>query len=199
MDYDRNFNLLRRQVDRMFDDFNTQFYSGSLPMLLDEPTSLLSPSMHMGSSMQQLKPPASQQQQQQLQPHQQQQGQALTPFGGALGGGFSMQPIKVDVVQEKEAYVVLAEVPGVDKSELKVNIKDDVLTISGERKHEVREEHQGRKYVRLERSYGNFSRSLRLPQGCDTHNVSAAHENGVLKVSIPFRPELKEEKHIPIA
>jgi len=208
MDFDRHFNLLRRQVDRMFDDFNTQLYSGmamptTLPLLLDDTTQLLAPPLRAG-------PLPPQQQQQQLQQQQQAAGgkqvstaagqsSALTPFGGALSSGFGMQPLKVDVVQEKDAYVVFAEVPGVNKEELKVQVKDDVLTISGERKHEVRDEDPSHKYVRLERTYGNFSRSLRLPQGCDTHNVSAAHENGVLKVSIPFRPELKEEKHIAIA
>jgi len=98
--------------------------------------------------------------------------------------------MKIDVIEEKQRYVVTAEVPGFNKEDLKVSIDDNnILSISGEKKHEVKEEDKERRFLRLERSYGFTSRSLRLPRGVHAGEMSAKFENGVLKLCIPRSSE----------
>jgi HSP20 family protein len=84
---------------------------------------------------------------------------------------------------------VNAEVPGIPKEQLKLQLNDGVLTISGERKEEKKEEKEN--YVRHECSYGQVSRSLRLPKNVDGKKVSAKYENGVLSVEVPKAEESK--------
>ncbi len=87
---------------------------------------------------------------------------------------------------EKEIHVQL-EVPGVDKKDVQIAVKDHLLTIKGEKKHESEEKKEG--YTWKERSYGSFQRSIRLPEGTDNENVSARLENGVLEVTLPKKTE----------
>jgi HSP20 family protein len=81
------------------------------------------------------------------------------------------------------AYHIEADLPGVKKEDISVDTKDNVLTISGERKH--KEEVKKDDYYKLESSYGKFQRSFTLPEGVDTENIQASCENGVLEVTIP--------------
>lgn len=88
----------------------------------------------------------------------------------------------VDVVETDKEYLIKAELPEVKKEEVKVTVQDDVLTISGERTREKEEE--GKKFHRIERAYGSFSRSFTLPEDADPANVTADFKNGVLNVHI---------------
>jgi HSP20 family protein len=89
----------------------------------------------------------------------------------------------VDIRETAEAIVVHAELPGIDKKDVKVDVRDGVLTISGERKYEkdVKEEN----VHRIERSYGSFTRSFSLPSHVDVNKVEAKLDNGVLEVRLP--------------
>lgn len=88
-----------------------------------------------------------------------------------------------DVVETKDAIIIKAEVPGLTEKDVAVEIENNVLTLRGERKMEKETEEKG--YRRIERSYGNFSRSFTLPQNVDTTKINALFNNGLLEVSIP--------------
>ena len=109
------------------------------------------------------------------------------------GNGFETQIQSwvptMDVRRCNGSLVVSAELPGVKKEEVKVEITDDALVITGERKQEHKEDHEG--YHRSERTYGSFYRSIPLPEGAKTDQVKADLKDGVLKVSIPM-PEVKK-------
>ncbi len=98
----------------------------------------------------------------------------------------------VDVFEEDNAYVVKAELPGVDKKDLTVDFKDGILTIKGERSadNEVNEN----RYFRRERVYGNFQRSFALPKGTDAETIGAEYKDGVLRVTIPKAEEVKPKQ-----
>ena len=89
----------------------------------------------------------------------------------------------VDISEDEKEYVVKAEIPEMNKEDIKLNVHDDVLTISGERKYE--KEEKGKKYHRIERAYGSFLRSFTLPEDADGSKVSAEYKDGVLKVHLP--------------
>jgi HSP20 family molecular chaperone IbpA len=102
----------------------------------------------------------------------------------------------VDIIEKEKEYLVSVDVPGVNKEEIKVNISNSqngrkVLNVSGERKSEATEEDKARGYRSHSRMFGKFSRSLMLPDNVECDNISAKHDNGVLKISIPKRPEDK--------
>jgi HSP20 family protein len=98
----------------------------------------------------------------------------------------------VDITEDDKEFVVKAEIPEMKKEDIKINVHDDVLTISGERKYE--KEEKGKKYHRVERAYGSFMRSFTLPEEADGTKVSAEYKDGVLKVHLP-----KSEKAKPKA
>jgi HSP20 family protein len=89
----------------------------------------------------------------------------------------------VDIFEEGNEVVVKAELPGMGKDEIEVNITDDVITISGEKKHE--EKIDKKDYFRFERSYGSFSRSMTLPAEIQTEKANASFKDGVLEIRIP--------------
>lgn len=92
----------------------------------------------------------------------------------------------VDVVETEGEYVVRADLPGLRAEDIKVELNERVLTVSGERSHA--EESTGEGYRRIERATGSFSRSLTLPAGVDGGAITARFNDGVLEVHIP-RPE----------
>jgi HSP20 family protein len=98
----------------------------------------------------------------------------------------------VDITEDEKEYLVKAELPEMKKEEIKINVQDDVLSISGERKYE--KEEKGKKYHRVERAYGSFMRSFTLPEDADGSKVNAEYKDGVLKVHLP-----KSEKAKPKA
>ncbi|MCB2225414.1 MAG: Hsp20/alpha crystallin family protein [Desulfarculaceae bacterium] len=89
----------------------------------------------------------------------------------------------IDVKESEGAYEVCAEVPGLKPEDISVEYSDGILTLSGEKRQEIDEE-QGSWHV-VERRYGSFSRSVRLPSEVDVEKLSATHKDGVLKVSLP--------------
>ena len=103
-------------------------------------------------------------------------------FGGPSRSNPSFTPA-VDVVEQDNAYLLRAEIPGIAPNEVDVQVENDVLTVRGERKHENQEEREG--YRRVERSYGSFTRSFVLPQGTNVDAIEARAEHGVLTISIP--------------
>ena len=106
----------------------------------------------------------------------------------AAGSGRRWVPA-MDLAETEDALVLRADLPGMARDEVEIEVKDNVLTVSGERKAEHRSEHEG--YHRVERSFGRFSRSLSLPRGVDAEAVKASFERGVLEVEIPKPAERK--------
>ena len=97
----------------------------------------------------------------------------------------------VDVHEEGDRIFVKVEVPGVDEKNLKVTFEDGLLTISGERQFERKDD---RNYHRIERAYGSFTRSFSLPRSVDASQIVADYRNGVLEVSIPKKEEAKPKQ-----
>jgi HSP20 family protein len=98
----------------------------------------------------------------------------------------------IDVVRNGDKVTVHAEVPGIKPDEVKIEIEDDVLTISGE--HEEQKEDKNERYLRRERRYGSFSRSLSLPAGVDTSAIKATTHDGIVEVTIPLPTQPSKEK-----
>jgi len=98
---------------------------------------------------------------------------------------------RVDVLEREGQWVVHAELPGLSKEEVKVELTRDLLTIQGERKEEKKEEHRGYHY--RECRYGSFYRAIPLPEGVDTTKATADYNKGMLEVVMPYvtRPEPK--------
>jgi HSP20 family protein len=98
----------------------------------------------------------------------------------------------VDIYETEHELVLTAELPGIDESDINIEIEDNTLTIKGERKleKEIREEN----YHRIERAYGSFARSFSLPHYIEQEKIGAEHENGILKITMPKRPESKPKK-----
>jgi HSP20 family protein len=104
---------------------------------------------------------------------------------------------KVDVTEDNNNLYVKAELPGVDKKDVKVTVTGDVLTISGEKVSEQRDENKN--YYRIERSSGAFSRSFTLPAEIETDKIGAESKDGVLTIILPKKEEAKiSEKQIEI-
>lgn len=104
--------------------------------------------------------------------------------------GFERSP-RIDMNETDKGYEITAELPGLEEGDLDVNVTDDMLTISGEKKEE-QEKKEKDHYVK-ERRYGRFSRSLRVPQDSDVDNINASFEKGVLKVEIPRTGDVRKK------
>ena len=117
-------------------------------------------------------------------------------FGRRTGNGDAMY-VGLDVRDEGSAIVVEAELPGVDEKDVKITFANGVLSVSGEKKLE-REEKKDNYYL-SERSFGSFSRAVRLPDGIDDAKIEARFDKGVLKVTALKKPEaMKGERTIAI-
>jgi HSP20 family protein len=97
----------------------------------------------------------------------------------------------IDVERKDDNLVLHADVPGIKPEEVKIEVADDVLTISGE--HEESKEEKDKSYVRRERRYGSFSRSMALPPGVNAKEIKATTHDGVVDVTIPLPEEAKQE------
>jgi HSP20 family protein len=123
-------------------------------------------------------------------------GSAFDAQGGlGNGGGGSRWIPPMDLVEDDEHFVVRADLPGVEEKDVSVELEDNVLTISGERKSDTEQRKEG--YYRIERAYGMFSRSLTLPEGVDAEGIKASFANGVLEVRIP-KPEERKPRKVAI-
>ena len=104
-------------------------------------------------------------------------------------GEFETLVPAVDIYEDGNELVLKADIPGIDKKELDINISDNFLTISGEKKKEEKEEKGN--YYRYERIHGSFFRRFELPSDIDTEKIKAHFENGVLEVKLPKSAEAK--------
>ncbi len=96
---------------------------------------------------------------------------------------------RVDFSENDKSYMLKVDLPGMNKTDITVSVDDHVLTISGDRKEEKKEEKE--EYILLERSYGSFRRSLNLPKSAEVSKVKAEFTNGVLKIEVPKSKERK--------
>jgi HSP20 family protein len=101
----------------------------------------------------------------------------------------------MDLVETDDHLVLRADLPGLTEDDINIEIKDNVLTVSGERKAEHTERQEG--FYRVERAFGGFSRSLSLPEGIDSDKVSAEFDKGVLEVRVP-KPEERKPHRVQI-
>ncbi|HHL40109.1 MAG TPA: Hsp20/alpha crystallin family protein [Deltaproteobacteria bacterium] len=102
----------------------------------------------------------------------------------------------VDVKESAREYTITVEVPGVSEDDVKVELADGVLTISGEKKHE--EEKKDEYYHSVERSYGYFRRVLSLPDDADEEGVEAKYKNGVLTITVPRRESAASKEKVKV-
>ncbi len=98
----------------------------------------------------------------------------------------------IDIYETDEDIVVSAEVPGMDKKDIEVNVVNNVLTLKGEKKldKEIKKEN----FHRIERCYGSFSRTFTLPDYVETDNIKASFKNGLLEIKIPKKPAAKPKE-----
>jgi HSP20 family protein len=116
----------------------------------------------------------------------------ISEAGRRAGMGFDL-----DVRENDKELVFEAELPGIDEKDIQVSVRDGMLSVKGEKKSERDEKKDT--YHLVERSYGSFERSFRLPGAADQENIKADFEKGVLRISVPKRAEaVKAEKKIPI-
>lgn len=101
----------------------------------------------------------------------------------------------MDLVETEDHLVLKADLPGLSREDVNIEVKDNVLTVSGERNAEHAEKADG--YFRVERAFGSFSRSLSLPQGVDSSTIDAELTDGVLEVRIP-KPEDRKPRRVEI-
>lgn len=102
----------------------------------------------------------------------------------------------IDVIRDKDKLAVRVDMPGIKPEDIKVELENDVLTISGE--HEESKEEKEEQFVRRERRYGSFMRSIALPAGVDADSLTATVKDGVLEVTVPLPQEAKQRKAIEV-
>ena len=111
------------------------------------------------------------------------------------GGGRRWTPA-MDLVETEDHFVLRADLPGMGESDVTIELEDNVLTVAGERTAEHEERREG--FYRVERAFGDFSRSLALPKGIDPEGVTAEFDRGVLEVRVP-KPEQRKPRKITIS
>jgi HSP20 family protein len=107
-----------------------------------------------------------------------------TPLRGAAG---SLWAPDIEVYQRNDEFVVRADLPGLKKEDIKIDVTDNALTIQGERRQEEETERRG--VYRSERSYGSFYRTIPLPEGAITDQAKATFNSGVLEIAMPAPPD----------
>lgn len=125
-------------------------------------------------------------------------GNALQEFIGETQtplGAYGLLKPQVDLRAEDKEYVLTVEIPGVTEKDVTINVADNAMTITGEKKQE--KETKEENYYRMERSYGSFQRVLSLPGDIDQDNIQANFKHGVLKVTMP-RQKVVAQKGKPI-
>jgi len=118
--------------------------------------------------------------------------QALTRFGD----GYGWNP-RIDVIKKEGELVLQADLPGVKPDDIKVEVENGVLTVSGEHEEKTEEKHE--RYLRRERRFGSFSRSTALPEGVKSDDIEATTSDGVLELRIPVpAPKQKSTKTVKV-
>ncbi|MBW2038751.1 MAG: Hsp20/alpha crystallin family protein [Deltaproteobacteria bacterium] len=97
-----------------------------------------------------------------------------------------------DISETEKEYMITGEIPGIDVKDLDVTLSDGILTVKGEKKEE--KEENGEHYHRVERHYGSFERSFRIPENVKTEKSKATYKDGVLKLTLPKAEERKAKK-----
>jgi HSP20 family protein len=122
-------------------------------------------------------------------------------------GGLNLEPLTeplgwmpaMEIVENDDAFVVTAEVPGINAKDVDISIDDGVLTLSGEKKEEKEEGKEGSKFHMWERRYGSFRRSFTLPQAVEADKISAKATDGILTVTLPKTKKAKAQgRKIPV-
>lgn len=98
----------------------------------------------------------------------------------------------VDIKEKNDKYIVIADLPGVEKDNIDVSLENNTLTIKGERKYEKKEEEEG--FSRIERMQGQFYRRFVLPESTDESKIKAKYKKGVLEITIPKKENTKAKK-----
>jgi HSP20 family protein len=104
--------------------------------------------------------------------------------------------IRLDSSEDDSNIYINAELPGVQKTDVKVTVDNNVLTIAADKNQEHKVEDKTRKYTRIERSYGSAQRSLRLPEYADTDNLNAKMQDGVLKITVGKRAVKQPQQNV---
>src|SRR4051812_47438414 len=118
-----------------------------------------------------------------------------SPGGNGNGGGARRWVPSMDLVETDDHFVLRADLPGLAEGDVSIELEDNVLTVSGERKTEHEDKKEG--FYRMERSFGQFRRSLTLPEGVDADKIAATFDKGVLEVRIP-KPEERKPRRVAI-
>lgn len=108
-----------------------------------------------------------------------------------FGQGATFSPA-LDVAENDNAYIVTAELPGIDPKDIDISLEGNVLTLRGEKKEES--EKKDKNYHRVERRYGSFVRSLTLPAEVNADKIEADYRNGLLEVTLPKSETVKPKK-----
>ena len=109
-----------------------------------------------------------------------------------------VRPFRTDIRKTDEGFVLDADLPGFEKKDIAIDLKDDVLTIMAQRHSEVEDSDKKENYIRIERSYGSYERSFDV-SGIDTDKIKAKYENGVLSLTLPEKePVIPETKTLEI-
>ncbi|MER3446704.1 MAG: molecular chaperone [Candidatus Dadabacteria bacterium] len=98
----------------------------------------------------------------------------------------------VDIHENDDSYIVKADLPGINKDDIQIDLKDSTLTIRGEKRFEEKVSRDD--YLRIERAYGTFVRSFTLPQSVDADKIQAKYKDGVLELTIPKKEEAKPKQ-----
>lgn len=112
-----------------------------------------------------------------------------TIAGNEWNSQFSNDFVPVNIKETGDAFILDVVAPGMEKSDFKVNVENNMLTISAERKSEVKNETE--KMIKKEFSFRSFSRSFKLDDAIDSSNINAKYEQGVLNISLPKKEEVK--------
>ena len=120
-----------------------------------------------------------------------------SPWRSGRGGGGLWSP-QIETFQRGDQFVVRADLPGLNKEDVNIELTDDSLSIQGERREEHEEHREG--YYRSERSYGSFHRAVPLPEGAITETAKANFSNGVLEITVQAPPrEVSRRRRIEIS
>ncbi|QEC53247.1 HSP20 family protein [Anseongella ginsenosidimutans] len=116
-------------------------------------------------------------------------------FGGrSLSGALASKAPAVNVSEDKDSYRVELAAPGLKKEDFKLNVEDNLLSISVEKKEEKDEKENG--YTRREFNYTNFSRSFTLPETVNTESIKAVYKDGILEIDLPKKEEEKTKNRV---
>jgi HSP20 family protein len=121
------------------------------------------------------------------------EGSAWAPLSRELEGSWTPA---LEIVEREQNLVIRADLPGMRREDIEVDVTDELLTISGERKKEQSESREG--FIRSERSYGRFSRTLALPEGVSGEGVTATFKDGVLEIVLPMPKRVENRRRVEI-